>query len=78
MNDDVIKKRTQKTTTKLFGTGIKMDPPYMLWKEFDRGLANDFSLFITGNLYSRNVERLDAPGTSDGLLRHLGCNEVSR
>jgi 4-carboxymuconolactone decarboxylase len=55
MNDDAIKKRTQKTAKKLFGTGIKMDPPYMLWKEFDKGLANDFSLFITGNLYSRTV-----------------------
>ena len=32
-----------------------MDPPYFLWKAFDRGLANDFSTFITGNLYSRTV-----------------------
>jgi 4-carboxymuconolactone decarboxylase len=32
-----------------------MDPPYLMWKEFDRDLANDFSGFITGNLYSRTV-----------------------
>jgi 4-carboxymuconolactone decarboxylase len=32
-----------------------MDPPYLLWKAFDRELANDFSRFITGNLYSRTV-----------------------
>lgn len=32
-----------------------MDPPYLLWKAFDRDLANDFSKFITGNLYSRTV-----------------------
>ena len=32
-----------------------MDPPYLLWKEFDKELANDLSLFITGNLYSRTV-----------------------
>jgi 4-carboxymuconolactone decarboxylase len=32
-----------------------MDPPYLMWKEFDRDLANDFSLFITGKLYSRTV-----------------------
>jgi 4-carboxymuconolactone decarboxylase len=32
-----------------------MDPPYLLWKAFDRELANDFSRFITGNLYSRAV-----------------------
>ena len=55
MNDEDITKRTQKTAKKLFGKGIKMDPPYLLWKDFDRELANDFSKFITGNLYSRTV-----------------------
>jgi len=54
MSDD-IKKRTQETANTLFGTGIKMDPPYLMWREFDRELANDFSRFITGNLYSRTV-----------------------
>jgi len=53
--DEEEKKRTQKTANKLFGKGIKVDPPYFLWKEFDRDLANDFSRFITGNLYSRTV-----------------------
>ena len=53
--DEDAKKRTQATAAKLFGKGIKMDPPYLMWKEFDRDLANDFSLFITGNLYSRSV-----------------------
>ena len=55
MNDEDTVKRTQKTAKKLFGEGIKMDPPYLLWKDFDRELANDFSKFITGNLYSRTV-----------------------
>jgi len=55
VNDEDITKRTQKTAKKLFGKGIKMDPPYLLWKDFDRDLANDFSKFITGNLYSRTV-----------------------
>jgi 4-carboxymuconolactone decarboxylase len=54
MNDDV-KKRTQETANTLFGKGIKMDPPFLMWREFDRELANDFSRFITGNLYSRTV-----------------------
>ena len=53
--DDALKKKTQETAGKLFGKGIKMDPPYLTWKEFDRDLANEFSLFITGNLYSRTV-----------------------
>jgi len=26
-----------------------------MWREFDKDLANDFSKFITGNLYSRSV-----------------------
>jgi 4-carboxymuconolactone decarboxylase len=53
--DEELKKRTQATAAKLFGKGIKMDPPYLMWKEFDRDLANDLSGFITGNLYSRTV-----------------------
>jgi len=54
MSDDVNKK-TQETAKKLFGKGIKMDPPYLMWREYDKDLANDFSRFITGNLYSRTV-----------------------
>jgi len=54
MSDD-IDARTQETAKKLFGGGIKTDPPYRTWKAFDRELANDFSRFITGNLYSRTV-----------------------
>ena len=53
--DDELRKKTQETAKQLFGKGIKMDPPYLTWKEFDRDLANDFSLFITGKLYSRSV-----------------------
>jgi 4-carboxymuconolactone decarboxylase len=55
ISEEAIKKRTQETASKLFGKGIKMNPPYLMWKEFDRDLANDFSKFITGNLYSRTV-----------------------
>ena len=55
MSSDEVRKKTQETANKLFGKGIKMDPPYLTWKAFDRDLANDFSMFITGNLYSRTV-----------------------
>ena len=55
VSDETIRKRTQETAKKLFGGGIKMDPPYLTWKEFDKDLANDFSMHITGNLYSRTV-----------------------
>ena len=53
--EELIRNRTQETAKRLFGQGVKMDPPYVTWKEFDRELANDFSKFITGGLYSRNV-----------------------
>lgn len=59
MTDEKLKTRTRETAAKLFGKGIRMEPPYALWKEFDRELANDFSTFITGNLYSRSI--LTAP-----------------
>jgi len=52
---DEIKKRTQETAKTLFEKGIRMDPPYLMWRKFDRELAKDFSRFITGNLYSRTV-----------------------
>jgi 4-carboxymuconolactone decarboxylase len=52
---DEIDLKTQETAKRLFGGGVKMDPPYQIWKAFDRDLANDFSRFITGNLYSRTV-----------------------
>jgi 4-carboxymuconolactone decarboxylase len=55
MSEESTKKKTQDTAAKLFGGGIQMDPPYFLWKAFDKELANDFSRFITGNLYSRTV-----------------------
>ena len=55
MSEDSVRKKTQETATKLFGKGIKMDPPYLMWREFDKDLANEFSKFITGNLYSRTV-----------------------
>jgi len=55
MSDEAIRKRTKETANKLFGKGITLSPPYLMWREFDKDLANDFSKFITGNLYSRTV-----------------------
>ncbi len=55
MNQDDLVTRTRETARKLFGGGIKMDPPYRLWHTFDKDLAKEFSKFITGNLYSRSV-----------------------
>ncbi|MEE9934885.1 MAG: carboxymuconolactone decarboxylase family protein [Deltaproteobacteria bacterium] len=55
MSDQDIRERTQKTAEKLFSGGAQLERPYSLWREFDKALANDFSRFITGNLYSREV-----------------------
>ena len=55
MNNEEISKRTKETANTLFGKGIQLNPPYLMWREFDKDLANDFSRFITGNLYSRTV-----------------------
>ncbi len=55
MCDDTLARKTRETAKTLFGKGIALDPPYFTWKQFDKELANDFSKFITGNLYSRTV-----------------------
>ena len=76
MDKDAIKKRTQETAKKLFNKGIKMDPPYVMWKEFDRELANDLSMFITGNLYSRTVLTLpERQMVACAMLAALGAAE---
>ncbi|MEA3358118.1 MAG: carboxymuconolactone decarboxylase family protein [Thermodesulfobacteriota bacterium] len=76
MSDDVLTKKTRKTADKLFGRGIKMDPPYFMWKEFDRDLANDFSKFITGNLYSRNVLTfVERQMVACGMLAAIGAKD---
>jgi len=55
VRNEELRNRTRQTAEQLFGRGIKIDPPYKLWKEFDKDLANELSMFITGNLYSRTV-----------------------
>ena len=77
--DDAIKARTQETANKLFSKGVKIEPSYRLWKEFDRDLANDFSMFITGNLYSRSVLTLpERQMVACAMLAALGANQELR
>jgi 4-carboxymuconolactone decarboxylase len=79
VSEEEIKKKTQETAKKLFGKGIKMDPPYLMWKEFDRDLANDLSKFITGNLYSRTVLTLpDRQMVACAMLAALGAADELR
>src|SRR5512136_223816 len=77
--DEDIKKRTQETSKKLWTGGVKLDPPYLMWKEFDRSLANDLSMFITGNLYSRTVLTLpERQMAACAMLAALGAKDELR
>ena len=51
MSDD-IKEKTRKTAELYFG-GLSGERVYELWRSFDKGLAKDLSLFITGQMYAR-------------------------
>lgn len=54
MSDDVVKKKTAETA-KLYFDGVPGERPYELWRSFDKGMARDLSLFITGQVYAREV-----------------------
>ena len=54
MEKDLVE-RTRRTAKALFSGPVEVEVPYHLWKAFDPDLAKDLSLFITGNVYSREV-----------------------
>lgn len=56
--DDDLKSKTAKTA-KLYFDGFRDERPFDLWRSFDKGLAKDLSLFITGRMYAR--ERIPHP-----------------
>jgi len=49
--EDVVEK-TRKTAA-LYFRDVTGEKPYDLWRTFDKGLARDLSLFITGRMYAR-------------------------
>jgi 4-carboxymuconolactone decarboxylase len=51
MSDDLKKKTAE--TAKLYFDGYEGPRPFDLWRSFDKDLAKDLSLFITGKMYSR-------------------------
>jgi hypothetical protein len=57
--DDELKKKTQETASRLFGKGIKMDPPYLRFLPVYHRQA----LFQNG---------FDAARKADGCLCHAG------
>lgn len=51
MEEDVRAKTA--STAKLYFEGYKGERPFDLWRSFDKGLARDLSIFITGRMYAR-------------------------
>ncbi len=53
MSNDIARKTSE--TAALYFEGVSSEKPYELWKSFDRSLARDLSMFITGQMYAREV-----------------------
>jgi 4-carboxymuconolactone decarboxylase len=50
--DTVLIEKTKKTA-ELYFKDVQGERPFDLWRCFDRNLAKDLSLFITGQMYAR-------------------------
>lgn len=51
-DQDDLKGKTAKTA-QLYFSGVNDERPFDLWRSFDKELAKDISIFVTGSLYSR-------------------------
>ena len=51
MSKDIVEKT--KKTAALYFKDVKDEKPFDLWRAFDKDLAKDLSLFITGQMYAR-------------------------
>ena len=51
MNPEIVEKT--KKTAHLYFKDVKDGRPFDLWQAFDKNLARDLSLFITGQMYAR-------------------------
>lgn len=80
MGKDLIE-RTKKTA-ELYFKGVTDEKPFDLWKAFDKELAKDLSLFITGQMYAREkiphttrqfitIASLTVLGRPDELKLHI-------
>ncbi len=53
MDEKELARKTGETADLYFSSIKNEEKPYNLWKEFDKDLARDMSLYITGTMYSR-------------------------
>jgi 4-carboxymuconolactone decarboxylase len=51
MPDDILEKT--RATGALYFKDVEGEKPFELWRDFDKQLGKDLSLFITGRLYAR-------------------------
>jgi len=51
VSKDIVTKT--KETASLYFEGVQDERPFDLWRAFDKDLAKDLSLFITGQMYAR-------------------------
>jgi 4-carboxymuconolactone decarboxylase len=80
MSRDIVEKT--KKTAELYFKDVSDERPYDLWRAFDKELARDLSLFITGQMYAREkiphptrqlvtVAALTVLGRLDELRLHI-------
>ncbi len=80
MTDDLVAKT--KKTAALYFEGVEGERPFEIWRAFDKEMARDLSLFITGSMYAREkiphptrqlvtVAALTALGQRDELELHI-------
>ena len=72
MDKDIIEKT--KKTAELYFQGVTDERPFDLWRAFDKDLAKDLSLFITGQMYAR--EKI--PHTTRQLVTVAALTVLSR
>ena len=72
MDKDIIKKT--KETAELYFKDVSDERPFDLWRAFDKDLAKDLSLFITGQMYAR--EKI--PHTTRQLITVAALTVLSR
>jgi 4-carboxymuconolactone decarboxylase len=55
LKEDLMSRILSETrkTAELYFTGVRDERPFDLWKAFDKDLAKDLSVFITGQMYAR-------------------------
>ena len=72
LNPEIAEKT--KKTAELYFKDVKDEKPYEIWKAFDKDLAKDLSLFITGQMYAR--EKI--PHTTRQLVTVAALTVLSR